>query len=117
MTNEELQSSLEDIVGQLQMKKVYCATVVDVLESIVKAYKESNSCRFELKHIDLGSMKFYWKMGEYPDLDSASVRSAYFWDGRRMTKEEKTQFKAHFPDAFYRTLWKFIGQYGKQGFN
>jgi hypothetical protein len=30
-----------------------------------------------------------------------------------MTKEEKTQFKAHFPDAFYRTLWQFIGQYGK----
>jgi len=66
----------------------------------------------EIDLIDLSSLTFYFKMGEYPDLDSATVRSGKFKDGTPLTKEEKIRFKADYPTAFYELLWKFIGQFG-----
>jgi len=66
----------------------------------------------EIEFIDLPSLTFYFKMGEYPDLDSATVRSGKFKDGTPLTKEEKIRFKADYPTAFYELLWKFIGQFG-----
>jgi len=63
--------------------------------------------------IDLKSMTFYFKLGEYPDLDSASVRSAKYKDGTILTKEDKIRFKDEYPESFYQLLWDFIGQYGK----
>lgn len=44
----------------------------------------------EIELIDLESMTFYFKLGEYPDLDSASVRSAKYKDGTILTKEDKS---------------------------
>ena len=66
----------------------------------------------EIDLIDLSSLTFYFKMGEYPDLDNATVRSGKFKDGTPLTKEEKIRFKADYPTAFYELLWKFIGQFG-----
>ena len=66
----------------------------------------------EIDLIDLSSLTFYFKMGEYPDLDSATVRSGKFKDGTPLTKEDKIRFKADYPTAFYELLWKFIGQFG-----
>ena len=63
--------------------------------------------------IDLKSMTFYFKLGEYPDLDSASVRSAKYKDGTILTKEDKIRFKEDYPESFYQLLWDFIGQYGR----
>ncbi len=71
----------------------------------------------EIELIDLESMTFYFKLGEYPDLDSASVRSAKYKDGTILTKEDKIRFKEDYPESFYQLLWDFIGQYGRQGFN
>ena len=67
----------------------------------------------EIELIDLESMTFYFKLGEYPDLDSASVRSAKYKDGTILTKEDKIRFKEDFPESFYQLLWDFIGQYGR----
>tara|TARA_R110002012_G_scaffold143385_2_gene301595 strand:- start:253 stop:465 length:213 start_codon:yes stop_codon:yes gene_type:complete len=67
----------------------------------------------EIELIDLESMTFYFKLGEYPDLDSASVRSAKYKDGTILTKEDKIRFKDEYPESFYQLLWDFIGQYGK----
>jgi hypothetical protein len=71
----------------------------------------------EIELIDLESMTFYFKLGEYPDLDSASVRSAKYKDGTILTKEDKIRFKDEYPESFYQLLWDFIGQYGRKGFN
>ena len=71
----------------------------------------------EIELIDLESMTFYFKLGEYPDLDSASVRRAKYKDGTILTKEDKIRFKEDYPESFYQLLWDFIGQYGRQGFN
>ena len=71
----------------------------------------------EIELIDLESMTFYFKLGEYPDLDSASVRSAKYKDGTILTKEDKLRFKEDYPESFYQLLWDFIGQYGRKGFN
>jgi hypothetical protein len=71
----------------------------------------------EIELIDLESMTFYFKLGEYPDLDSASVRSAKYKDGTILTKEDKIRFKEDYPESFYQLLWDFIGQYGRKGFN
>tara|TARA_R100001463_G_scaffold49189_1_gene98857 strand:- start:94 stop:306 length:213 start_codon:yes stop_codon:yes gene_type:complete len=65
----------------------------------------------EIELIDLESMTFYFKLGEYPDLDSASVRSAKYKDGTILTKEDKIRFKEDYPESFYQLLWDFIGQY------
>ena len=67
----------------------------------------------EIELIDLESMTFYFKLGEYPDLDSASVRSAKYKDGTILTKEDKIRFKDEYPESFYQLLWDFIGQYGR----
>ena len=67
----------------------------------------------EIELIDLESMTFYFKLGEYPDLDSASVRSAKYKDGTILTKEDKIKFKDEYPESFYQLLWKFIGQFSK----
>jgi hypothetical protein len=67
----------------------------------------------EIELIDLESMTFYFKLGEYPDLDSASVRSAKYKDGTILTKEDKIRFKEDYPEFFYQLLWDFIGQYGR----
>jgi hypothetical protein len=67
----------------------------------------------EIELIDLESMTFYFKLGEYPDLDSASVRSAKYKDGTILTKEDKIRFKEDYPESFYQLLWDFIGQYGR----
>lgn len=67
----------------------------------------------EIELIDLESMTFYFKLGEYPDLDSASVRSAKYKDGTILNKEDKIRFKEDYPESFYQLLWDFIGQYGR----
>lgn len=67
----------------------------------------------KIELIDLESMTFYFKLGEYPDLDSASVRSAKYKDGTILTKEDKIRFKEDYPESFYQLLWDFIGQYGR----
>jgi hypothetical protein len=66
----------------------------------------------EIELIDLESLTFYYSLGEYPDLDTATVRSGKFKDGTPLTKEDKIRFKADYPTAFYELLWKFIGQFG-----
>jgi len=66
----------------------------------------------EIEFIDLPSLTFYFKMGEYPDLDSATVRSGKYKNGTIMTKEDKIRFKDDYPEAFYFNLWKFIGELG-----
>ena len=66
----------------------------------------------EIEFIDLPSLTFYFKMGEYPDLDSATVRSAKFDNGTPLSKIEKANFKTMYPTVFYELLWKFIGQFG-----
>jgi hypothetical protein len=67
----------------------------------------------ELELIDLESLTFYFSLGEYPDLDTATVRSGKYLDGTIMTKEDKIRFKEDYSQAFYSNLWKFIGQFGK----
>ena len=67
----------------------------------------------ELELIDLESLTFYFSLGEYPDLDTATLRSGKYHDGTIMTKEDKIRFKEDYPQAFYSNLWKFIGQFGK----
>ena len=67
----------------------------------------------EIELIDLESLTFYYSLGEYPDLDTATVRSGKFKDGTPLTKEDKIRFKSDYPNAFYTYLWKFIGQFGK----
>ena len=69
----------------------------------------------ELELIDLESLTFYFSLGEYPDLDTATLRSGKYHDGTIMTKEDKIRFKDDYPESFYSNLWKFIGQFGKQG--
>ena len=66
----------------------------------------------ELELIDLESLTFYFSLGEYPDLDSATVRSAKFDNGTPLSKIEKANFKTMYPTVFYELLWKFIGQFG-----
>ena len=71
----------------------------------------------EIELIDLESLTFYYSLGEYPDLDTATVRSGKYKDGTILTKEDKIRFKEDYPESFYQLLWDFIGQYGRQGFN
>ena len=63
--------------------------------------------------IDLDSLTFNYRLGEYPDLDSATVRGGKYKDGSILSKEDKIKFKEDYPESFYQLLWKFIGQFSK----
>ncbi len=63
--------------------------------------------------IDLDSLTFNYRLGEYPDLDSATVRGGKYKDGSILSKEDKIKFKDEYPESFYQLLWKFIGQFSK----
>ena len=63
--------------------------------------------------IDLDSLTFNYRLGEYPDLDSATVRGGKYKDGSILSKEDKIKFKDEYPESFYQLLWDFIGQYGR----
>jgi hypothetical protein len=71
-----------------------------------------SSGKSRMDSVDLSTMTFYFKLGEYPDLDSATVRSAKFDNGTPLSKIEKANFKTMYPTVFYELLWKFIGQFG-----
>jgi hypothetical protein len=66
-----------------------------------------------IDQIDLSSITYYYKLGEYPDLDSATVRSGRYKDGNILSKEDKVRFKDEYPEMFYQGLWRYIGQFGK----
>ena len=40
----------------------------------------------EIELIDLESLTFYYSLGEYPDLDTATVRGGKFKDVRQITR-------------------------------
>ncbi|HSG30438.1 MAG TPA: hypothetical protein VLB82_02725 [Thermodesulfobacteriota bacterium] len=61
----------------------------------------------------MSSITYYYKLGEYPDLDSATVRSGRYKDGNILSKEDKVRFKDEYPEMFYQGLWRYIGQFGK----
>jgi hypothetical protein len=67
----------------------------------------------EIELIDLKSLTFYFSLGEYPDLDTASIRSAKYKDGTSLTKADKIRFKEDYPESFYQLLWDRIGHYGR----
>ena len=66
-----------------------------------------------IDQIDLASLTFYYKLGEYPDLESATVRGGKYKDGSVLSKDDKIRFKDEYPESFYQLLWEFIGQFGK----
>ena len=66
-----------------------------------------------VSQIDLSSITYYYKLGEYPDLDSATLRSGRYKNGNTLTKEDKIRFKDEYPEMFYQGLWDYIGQFGK----
>lgn len=66
-----------------------------------------------IDQIDLSSITYYYKLGEYPDLDTATVRSGRYKDGNILSKEDKVRFKDEYPEMFYQGLWRYIGQFGK----
>ena len=66
-----------------------------------------------IDQIDLSSITYYYKLGEYPDLDSATVKSGRYKDGNILSKEDKVRFKDEYPEMFYQGLWRYIGQFGK----